>query len=151
MTIHATRALLLSNLLRGGDHRRIARLLDRLDPRDLSGLLIELHDLDLRKAGRVLLAPERVAGSVEFLSEEALDELIRTADDDDATRALVVMSEQDNAEDLRTMDSERRSLLLETQYVDTDTDTELPGASRARRPGLQETLTAVFRLRRLFA
>ena len=64
MTIHATRALLLSNLLRGGDQRRIVRLLDRLDPRDLSGLLLELHDLDLRKAGRVLLAPERVAGSV---------------------------------------------------------------------------------------
>ncbi|MEC9071488.1 MAG: hypothetical protein VX938_03875 [Myxococcota bacterium] len=147
MTIHATRALLLSNLLRGGDQRRIVRLLDRLDPRDLSGLLLELHDLDLRKAGRVLLGPERVAGSVEFLTEDALDELIRTADDDDAKRALVVMSEQDDADELRTMDSERRTLLLETQ----DTDTELPGASRTRSPDVQETLTAVFRLRRLFA
>ena len=131
MTIHATRALLLSNLLRGGDQRRIASLLDRLDPRDLSGLLLELHDLDLRRAGRVLFAPSRAAGTVEFLTEEALDELIRTADDRDALCALEHIAVR--AREAQTLETERRAVLLETQEsAQQDEEVRvLPGSTRS--------------------
>jgi len=153
MTIHATRALLLSNLVRAGDQRRIGRLLDRLDPTDVCALLRTLHDLDLMRLSRILLAPDRVQRTCDRFSRDALQALVSVADDRDGGRALRHMDQEKALEHLVTVPDERRAALLDMldPTVRADLIRALPRSKRPRVSVNDDAVGAAFRLRRLFA
>ncbi len=146
MTIHATRAVLLSKLLRSGDRARIARLLDRLEPLDVSRLFAELSDLELRRAGAILFEAARVERTVHELPHAVLARLMTCSTPEDARRALAVLSPAEVARLLTVVAAERRGAVLELLSPEARERVAkmLPRASR-RLP------SAVFRLRRLFA
>ncbi|MGM0575879.1 MAG: hypothetical protein ACQEXJ_09145 [Myxococcota bacterium] len=152
MTIQATRAVLLSNLLRAGDARRIARLLDRLPAHDLSRLLAGLEELELRRAARVLLDERRCEQSVACLAPRAVARLVVAAREDDARRALEHMPRREAARVLLAMSEARRERLIDglPEGERRRLVPALPRSARPRRRG-EEGLGSVLRLRRLFA
>ncbi|MCB9729936.1 MAG: hypothetical protein H6744_16970 [Deltaproteobacteria bacterium] len=79
MTIQATRALLLRNLLRSGDSVRLARLMDRLAADDLSRLVDGLEPHERRRVATVLLDGERVERTLSALPKRTLDGLLAAA------------------------------------------------------------------------
>lgn len=152
MTIQTTRAILLRNLLRTGDRRRIARLLDRLHLADLSRLLLDLTELELRRAAAVLFDDVRVGRSVAGLSTCATEILIAAAQDHDAGRALAHLGPWHAAQILSAAGAERRRALLGVlgRPVVDDIIRALPRSARPRR-STEDGVGSAFRLRRLFA
>jgi len=154
MTTNVTRARLLSTVLRTGDARRIRRLVDRLERRDLAGVLPALSHLDLRRLATALFDEERVAHTIAGLNAEGLARLLlaahasdartllrRLADDDGelATATLLALPTSARMASLQTVDGEARAALVR----------RLP--RRARPTTHDETLGAALRLRRIFA
>ncbi|MEZ4267261.1 MAG: hypothetical protein R3F39_12855 [Myxococcota bacterium] len=90
MTIQATRALLLRNLLRSGDPSRLARLLDRLHADDLARLVDGLEPHERRRVAMVLLDDERVARTVGALPKRTLDALLSVATADARDRVVAL-------------------------------------------------------------
>lgn len=150
MTIRITRAVLLRRLLRSADRDRIGRVIDRLDPRDLSTLLVEqeLNEFELRRAALVLFAPNRVERSVGSLSDPALARLMATAAQDDLTHALMTMTAADAARVLELIPRRRRERLIES-LEEPLKDPIVRALPRRARP--RQDATPVLRLRRLFA
>ena len=116
MTIRITRAVLLRRLLRSADRDRIGRVIDRLQPRDLSALLMEhqLNEFELRRAALVLFAPERVERTVYSLEDPALARLLATAAPGDLEQALLTMAPADAARVLALIAERRRTRLLDS-------------------------------------
>jgi Mg/Co/Ni transporter MgtE len=90
MTIQATRALLLRNLLRSGDSARLARLLDRLVADDVARLVNELEPHERRRVAAILLDSDRVARSIEALPKRTVDALVAVATPEHRERALAL-------------------------------------------------------------
>ncbi len=154
MTTNVTRARLLSTVLRAGDARRIRRLVDRLEPRELGGVLPALGHLDLRRLAAALFDEERVARTIAGLNAEALARLLLAAHASDARRLLGQLVDDDRElatatlltlpmsariASLQAIDSEGRATLIR----------RLP--RRARPSTKDEGLGAALRLRRIFA
>lgn len=151
MTLRATRVRLIRNLARAADHRRLARVLDRLPPADLTWLLGELDALELRRAASVLLATERLDTTLARLNDEAFVRLTFCATDADACRALQRMLPARAAAIMLRLGLLRRDALLAALSDDVRLRIvrRLP---RAHRPRTEErTVRGVLRLRRLFA
>lgn len=152
MSLHATRALLLGNLLRRGDRRRVARLFDRLEAGELGVLLQRLDALGLRRAAAILLDEYRVAKSVAELEADPLSRLLVAADASDAQRALTWLPlRRARAVLSRVPRIKRRQLLA---AVDETRRRRLQRALPRRiRPDArsERRLGPVLRLRRIFA
>ena len=152
VTIQATRALLLSNLVRSSDRKRVVRLLGRLSGSDLSLLLLQIDGIGLRRAAQVLLEGERVHESLARLSPEAQRRLLHHAPDVDARRALLMMRPRAAAVELMALPYTRRHVLLagmEGPPRDRLIGL-LPRRARPPRAG-QDGIGAVLRLRRILA
>jgi Mg/Co/Ni transporter MgtE len=90
MTIKATRALLLRNLLRSGDSVRLARLLDRLAADDVARLVADLEPHERRRVAAILLDEQRAAHTVEALPRQTLDALVCVATADASERVAAL-------------------------------------------------------------
>ena len=151
MTLQTARAIMLRNLLRAGDRKRTARLLDKLHPADLSRLIPELQELELGRAAAVLFDDVRVNKSVAGLSGGAVEELIAAAQDADAARALAYLGPRHAAQLMVAMSDDRRLSILGRlgQPVRGDIIASLPRSARPKTDDLD--VSAAFRLRRMFA
>ena len=150
MTLRATRAIMLRNLLRAGDRKRIARLLDKLHLADLSLLVPELQELELRRAAAVLFDDVRVNKSVAGLSGAAIERLIEAAQEPDAGRALAHLGSRHAAQILVKSAHDRRATILGLlgQPVRGEILRALPRGARPKTADLD--LSAAFRLPRIF-
>jgi Mg/Co/Ni transporter MgtE len=130
---------------------RIARLLDRMAPSELSEVLPELQALELRRAAGVLLSAERVAWTVGELSPQAVHALVLAATDDDAVRAILVLPSGRGARVLLGLPDPRRDQVL-ARVGEVDPKLRRKLARHLPRPRKDaEALRPVLRLRRLFA
>jgi Mg/Co/Ni transporter MgtE len=151
MTIHATRARMLSMLLRTGNSARIARCLDRLDAGDLSRLLVDVQGIELRRAAQVLLSENRVAYSLEALDPPTLAHLINVACVESSVGALRRIGPREANQILSRLPKQKRTQLKGAMSA---TRVSRAPAFFCRTPemGDQETrLGAALRLHRLFA
>jgi len=141
---------MLRNLLRAGDRRRISRLLDKLHLADLSLLVTDLQELELRRAAAVLFDDVRVSKSVAGLSGSATERLIEAAKEADAGRALTHLGSHHAAQLLVRSPEDRRTAILSRlgQPVRGEILRALPRGSRPKSEDLD--LSATFRLRRIF-
>ena len=146
MTLRNTRAIMLRNLLRAGDRKRIARLLDKLHLADLSLLVADLQELELRRAAAVLFDDVRVSKSVAGLSGSATERLIEAAKESDAGRALTYLGSRHAAQLLVRSPDDRRTAILSRlgQPVRGEIMRALPRSSRPKSADLD--LSATFRL-----
>ena len=150
MTLRSTRATMLRNLLRAGDRKRIARLLDKLHLADLSRMVTDLQQLELRRAAAVLFDDVRVSKSVAGLSGAAAERLIDAAQEADAGRALTHLGSRHAAQLLLRSPDERRSAILSRlgEPVRGQIVRALPRGARPERG--DAAVGAAFRLRRIF-
>ncbi len=141
---------MLRNLLRAGDRKRIARLLDKLHLADLSLLVSDLQELELRRAAAVLFDDVRVSKSVAGLSGSAAERLIDAAQEADAGRALTYLGSRHAAKVLLRSSDERRSAILCRlgEPVRGEIVRALPRGARPKTG--DKDLSASFRLRRIF-
>jgi Mg/Co/Ni transporter MgtE len=154
MTTLVTRARLLSTVLRTGDVRRIRRLVDRLDPRGLAGVLPALDHLDLRRMAAALCDEDRVDRTVDTLEAEALARLALAASADDLARLLTALSRAEKrvaATALLALPGEARALALSSLDEVTRKQLIRTLPRRARPKTGDNGLVAALRLRRLFA
>ena len=154
MTTLVTRARLLSTVLRTGDVRRIARLVDRLEPRDVADVLPVLDHLDLRRIAAALFAERRVHQTVLTLDAKSLARLALAASPDDLARLFGALARADRAvaaAALMALPTEARSAAL--NGVDETTRKQLIRTlpRRGRPKTGDDGLAAALRLRRLFA
>jgi Mg/Co/Ni transporter MgtE len=150
MTLRNTRAIMLRNLLRAGDRKRIARLLDKLHLADLSLLVPDLQEFELRRAAAVLFDDVRVSKSVAGLSGSAAERLIDAAQEADAGRALTYMGSRHAAQLLVKNTADRRTAILGRlgQPVRGEILRALPRGARPKTADLD--VSAAFRLGRIF-
>ncbi len=154
MTLLDTRVRLLGTLLRSGDAPRIARLVDRLHPGDLSRLILSLDDLELRRAAQVVLHPDRVARTIDGVDLRAVARLVDAAGPADAARALELLPPRGVASVLALVAAARRARLLDLlpAHARAQALRQLPrGLRPAQEPRPESSLGAALRLRRLFA
>ena len=154
MTTLLTRARLLSTVLRTGDMDRIVRLVDRLEHRDIAGVLPVLDHLDLRRLAAALCGDERIERTITELDTESLARLALAASPADLARLLTALSEDEPrriATTLLALPEEARHLALTS--VDARTQRVLTRAlpRRARPKTSDDRIVAALRLRRLFA
>ncbi|MDP6945937.1 MAG: hypothetical protein QF464_17435 [Myxococcota bacterium] len=154
MTTLVTRARLLSTVLRTGDVRRIARLVERLEPRDVADVLPALDHLDLRRMAAALCDEQHVDRTVNILDSNSLARLAMAANPGDLVRLLRALARADKevaAATLLTLPREARGLALGKvdEVVRERLVRTLP--RRARPKTSADGLGAALRLRRLFA
>lgn len=154
MTTLVTRARLLSTVLRTGDMNRIRRLVDRLEPRDVEGVLPVLDHLDLRRLAAALCDADRVDTTIDTLGAESLARIAMAANPDDLARLLTALTRAEKrvaATALLALPGEARALAL--NYLDEATRKQLIRTlpRRARPKTCDDGLVAALRLRRLFA
>ena len=149
MTLHDTRAVLLRTVLRSGETRRIARVIDRMDSAVLSAMLLRMGEFELRRAASVLFEAQRIERALDTLNPTLVTHLVQVAHDADATRALSAMKAPRAAAALSALPAWRRSETLEA-LREPQRQAVIRALPRPMRP-VSGRLDGVFRLRRLFA